>query len=476
MIASILFASAALSAPVNASAVSSSAADAPRRTTVRPTDEPTDEALIGLLGEPIGSSADFDTAVGGSFSNPFMPSSIRPLGGGIYQFLLTDTGTGWNEMFLLAVPHLPPTEPQPLLVAFHGYSSTPNSILHQTRYLQKAQARGWYAMAPMGAHKYNHGVDYAMDNIEAAITWVFDNNLIDPDRMYGVGFSMGGGVAAAYAARHQDPTKPRFAAIVNHTGTVSMRDLFNNVTNSTLLEDPEMFGGTPDEFPFAYAKASAIDYDMFEDLTDPETDLARNLKHTPVYQWAVAGDPLPHLVNQAGLLHDQIETRGGTSSLNIGTGSVHEWDSLNEGAVLNFLEPMVRQDPPVGPKLKTLVHADGRFYHFDVDQAQAGTFSSFEWKVLTGLNRIYFEKVKNVSQFTFSPEDASLQCDQPVEIVLQALDSGPVQVELNGFTAPPTNVTRDSVATVDWTWDATHSCILITENDPSTYRLWTIEP
>jgi hypothetical protein len=255
-----------------------------------------------------------------------------------------------------------------------------------------------------------------------------------------------------------------------------MRDVYNNVTNTTLLEDPQMFSGSPDAFPFAYAKASTIDYDMFEDLTDQQTDLARNLKHTPIFQWAVAGDPLPHLVNQAGLLHSQVEQRGGSSSLAIGTGSVHTWESLNEREVLDFLSPMVRQDPPMGVKLKTLVHADGRFYHFDVSQAQPETFSSFEWKVLTGLNRIYLEKITNLSQILFNAEDAGLQPGEPVEIVLQAMDAGPVVVELNGFTTPPTNVTRDSVASVDWSWDAAHSCIRITENDPSTYSLWTIEP
>ena len=462
MFTSILLAT-ALSAPVSASTADSAGVGLDSST------------LRGVFGEVIGDSEDFTTAVGGNVANPFMPTSIVPVRRNIYEVRLTNTGTGWEEMFLLAVP-APSAEPKPLLVAFHGYSSSPYSILYQTDYLEKARARGWYAIAPLGAHQYNYGIDYAQDNIAAVLDWMQNRTNIDPDRVYGIGFSMGGGVAATYAAQHLDPTKLRMAAIVNHTGTVSMRDVFNNANATGILQDPQMFGGTPDEFPFAYAKASTIDYDLYTDTIDPNTDLARNLKHCYVKQWAVAGDPQDHLVNQAGLLHDQVEFRGGTSNLDIGAGSTHTWSSLNEREVLNYLQSKTLQQPTPGTKTKTLVHRDGRFYHFDVSQRDNTWFSKFDWRIMSGINRIFLEKVTNLDHILFDATGTGLSPDSALEVIVQATESDSLVIEVAGFATPPTNVTRDSVATSNWVWDSQHQCIALMEDDPSSYRLWTIEP
>lgn len=461
MLTSFLLAT-ALAAPVNASVADSAGAGF-------------SNPLRGIMGEVIGDTEDFTTAVGGNFANPFELNSMRLVQRHVYEVTLTNTGTGWEEMFLVAVPPPSPGR-KPLLVAFHGYSSSPYSILYQTDYLEKARGRGWWAIAPLGAHQYNYGIDYAMDNIEAAITWITEHANIDPDRIYGVGFSMGGGVAAAYAAQHLDPRKPRFAAVVNHTGTVSMRDVFNNANATGILEDPLMFGGSPDEFPFAYAKASTIDYDLFTDTIDQGNDLARNLKYVAVKNWAVAGDPQDHLVAQAGLLHGQVELRGGTSNLQVGAGSVHTWDSLSERQVLNYLQSQVRQDPVPGTKTKTLVHRDGRFYHFDVTQRLDDRFSSFDWRIMSGINRIFLEKVTNLDHILFNAENANLQHDEPLEVIVQATESESLTIEVGGFMNPPTNVTRDSVATTNWSWNSQHHCLTLIEDDPSSYRLWTIEP
>ena len=41
---------------------------------------------------------------------------------------------------------------------------------------------------------------------------------------------MGGGAALSYAARHRDPERGAFAAVVNHTGTISLRNTYHNVS------------------------------------------------------------------------------------------------------------------------------------------------------------------------------------------------------------------------------------------------------
>ena len=130
---------------------------------------------------------------------------------GVYSISFNDTGTGWQESFLLAVPRNPLPSP-PLLVMFHGYSTSENSCLTQTPLMKMAMERGWYVVAPLGAHQMNYGVPYSQANIEFVLDWVLHTLPIDTDRIYGIGFSMGGGGVSSYAARHLDPDHARFAA------------------------------------------------------------------------------------------------------------------------------------------------------------------------------------------------------------------------------------------------------------------------
>lgn len=464
MFTSLLLATASLAAPAS-STVDSAGTDM-------------SNPLFGAQGELLGSSDNIEAAVGGTFANPFIPIDVRPVQRDVFEITLHNTGTGWDEQFLLAVP-ANRTAQAPLLVAFHAYSSSPYSVLNQTDYLEKARARGWWAIAPLGAHQVNYGIDYALENINIAIEWVMNRANIDPDRIYGIGFSMGGGTAAALAAHNLDPNSPRFAALVNHTGTTSVRDVYNNNPNNSnpdsLFNNPQLFGGSPDEVPFRYANASAIDYDRFTDTIDQGNDLARNLSHMPVLQWAVGSDPLNHLVTQTERLDEQLTERGGDNTLLIGNGSEHAWDTLSERQVLNFLEGQVRQDPSFGTRTRTLVPEDGTYWYFDIDQRTENQFARFDWRILPGLNRIFLERVSNIEHMSFDPIEAGMQGDADLQVILQATESDSIIIEVAGFEAPPVSVTRDSVTTLSWEWDPVRRCITLLETDPSAYRSWIIE-
>src|SRR5262245_20738920 len=118
-----------------------------------------------------------------------------------------------------AIQSYPPVL-KPLVVAFHGYSQTQNSVHLASQIDEEVGARGWYYQAPLGKNQWDHGTREAQAHVKGAIQWMIDHFPVDPQRIYGVGFSMGGGFALSYAGLHQDPAEPRFAAIVDHTGTI----------------------------------------------------------------------------------------------------------------------------------------------------------------------------------------------------------------------------------------------------------------
>ena len=193
--------------------------------------------IRGTDGEVLDRNGDVFAALGGNPSGSMLGASIQKgmLPKGVYEVTLPNTGTGREEKFLIGVPSAP-LNPAPLLVVFHGYGEEHTDMVSKTSYFQEAMARGWIVLAPLGAHKYNYAIDYAQENVELALFWAATYLPLDPDRFYGVGFSMGGGMAASFAARHLETFGPRFAAIAVHSGTCSMRDVYWSANDKSLLE------------------------------------------------------------------------------------------------------------------------------------------------------------------------------------------------------------------------------------------------
>jgi len=424
----------------------------------------------------LGAKHNVDRALGGNYSQPLAPRApISPLIGGVFEVTLNNTGTGWDEVFLIGVPKAPVT-PAPVLVVYHGYGETPRDLLYSTSYFQKGMARGWIVVAPTGAHKYNFAIDYAQENVLAALTWVVTYLPIDAERLYAVGFSMGGGMSTTFAARHLDPLGPRFAAVANHTGATSIRHSFHNITNKDLLLSPLMFGGTPNEEPFRYQTASTIDLRPSTDLVDQNTDLARNLLHVPVYNFAALYDPNPFLVHQVDKTHEQLLLRGNPSEHTTTTDTRHEWYTLDEDTILDWFEPKTLQKPDATAGVDTLADRDGTWFHFTIQQAATGAFTPFTWTSMPVANRLYVYDTKNLASISLDPLDLGLDSSQPFDFVYHGQSGLDTDLVLEGYTQIPTDVLRNGQSTVDWTYDAAEDTVTLHEYSPSGYPIWRVEP
>ncbi|MCY2960866.1 MAG: hypothetical protein NTY35_11925 [Planctomycetota bacterium] len=383
---------------------------------------------------------------------------------GLIEFTLNNTGSGWQEKFLLQIPPVAPTSPVPLLVVFHKYGSGHGDVLN-TSFLAETQARGWYCLSPLGARQKHFGNRESQINTRAALDLVAHLFPIDRNRVYGAGFSMGGGALANYAARHLDPAGVRFAAICDHTGGVSLShtwfsepddaDLDDNVPLAGQnLEVPDvlesLFGGTPSAVPFEYQRCSTIDLDPIGGTIGAGTDFGRNLVHIPTLVWIANADPLVYLGTQTYAFDGYLQAQNAGHQLTVASGNVHAWTTLDETAVCDWLQTKTLQTPNGG---RTLADEDGTWFRFQIEQDAPGSFTPFTWSIDTVARRVDISQTANLRRISIDAPGAGLVLSGNVTLRLATADGTGDRARILGVLTPPLAVTRDGVA-ASGTYDA----------------------
>jgi len=401
--------------------------------------------------------------------------SFRP---GLWNITLDDPGTGWQEKVLLGIPSVQQHAQPPLLVMFHSYSVNENSTYVNSPIFQDALDRGWFVLSPLGAHDVNFGIDYAQENVQYALdvfTEILNEN---PRRIYGIGFSMGGGMAMSYAARHQDPGRPRFAAVINHTGTVSVANAWSNSTDNTILEHELMFGGPPASDPFRYSQASALDIAFPGLEVDATTDLTRNLAGTHVLHQHADFDPITYLIEQTQTIYAWMELAS-PDKTNILTPNqaVHEWGTIDSNAALDYLYGFVGElELPTEGTHRVLADRETTWFHFHVHQDLAGAFTPFRWNYEPLANRLTIDETENLERIVVNTLSLGLNPAVNLEVVVESADGTPDEVTLTGYQLQPQELLRNGVADSNWEWDPVARTVTILESDPSGAPLWRVRP
>ena len=406
-----------------------------------------------------------------------------PGSSGLWEIRLPNTPSGHAERFLLQVPSNPPTtEEVPLLVAFHRYGNSMYDIPINTQLMAEADQRGWYVVAPMGIADDNLNSVQAQMNYEYVLELMMRFYPIDATRIYGIGHSMGGGNCLSYAARHLDPSKPMFAALVNHTGVMSQAHSYENdafSTNGFLQPIWEFwYGGDPSTAEFNYQRSSLIDV-PFEmgfpriPAVDQNTDMARNLCHIPTQTWIADNDPLQELVIQNIAFHDQMVLRGGDHELITIPFDDHLWSILDYQQVFDFLASKTLTLPTAA---ETLADRDGKYFHFGVTQAAEGAFTPFNWNVNSLVNSLHLTNVSNLAIMDVDVAGAQLTTRPGETLVVEiaTTDASTPEIRLNGISTPPSTVMCDGQVVTSWTFNPVDQCIAFQDAIPSTdAHTWT---
>ena len=425
-----------------------------------------DSAELGALlgGSPLQATPYGGTGfLGGDYPPPGVP--------GLFDLTLEGTGTPWVENFLLQIPDAPPPQLVPLIVVFHQGDASHRDVLFNTEFLYEAAARGWYLLAPLGATEINFSSIDSQINTKFVLDWVLENYNVDRSRIYGVGFSMGGGNALNFAARHLDPTGGMFAAIVNHTGSVDLSDTYDKDNNAAAYMNL-LFGGPPAGDDFTYRRSSTVTIDQQTGTVIPERDMVRNLLHVPIRTVIGSFDPLDYLTWQNFRMHLHLDEMGGQSEFLVVPWFTHTWNILDERGACDFLAQYSLQIPTWG---RALVDRSGNYFHFDVTQAQSGKFTPFLWSIDAGANSLSLANTANLSELRLATISAGLDPSVPLELFLAAQDGDADEIVLADYSTPPSKVLRDGVATTSWTWDSTTGSLRLVETSGA-YHSWRIVP
>jgi pimeloyl-ACP methyl ester carboxylesterase len=392
------------------------------------------------------------------------------------------TGTGYAEDFMVYAP-ITSTKPRPMLVIFHKYGVGYLDGWVNTTFFQECLKRGWYGVCPTEASGVHFSSIEGQKNVEKVLGWMVDNFDVDPDRIYGVGFSMGGGAATNYAARHLDPGDSMFAALVDHTGGVALKDTYLNESGPPGWPYPQFvldywFGnGTQGSAePWKLARSSVINFDPQTLEVETAEDLAGNLAHVPIKVTRASNEPpaTAYLTTQCDVFVDHFQnTVGGTVLEEIVSYSGHSWAMLDEKQTLNWLSQFDLRLPTNGD---VLADEDGQvFFHFRVFQDAAGAFTSFHWSVNEAQNKVLLSNTKNLLRTEVDLARAGLDTGIPLLVVLEGMD-GPDDALLEGYPATPSQVLRDGVPiTTNWTYDPQEQELLIEEFETGTHT-WRVEP
>jgi dienelactone hydrolase len=420
-----------------------------------------------------GDGSEVDTAFGGGNGSGLANLGIQARGRqiqgepGLSYITLNNTGSGYVEKFLLYAPVLLVGQRAPVLVVFHRYGVSEWDAYYYTSFFEEARRRGWFLIAPRAMSQKSFNRLEGQINVEAALGFLNSSYNVDLNRVYAVGFSMGGGLATSYAARHVDPNGMMFAALVNHTGTVSQGDAWASEYQDEASNQLETaYGGTPADHPFNYQRCSVIDIDHATGLVGSGTDMGRNMTHLPIRNWMANNDPMQYLRNQTTAFDTYLNGEAVNTTLTIVDGNVHSWSTLDETVVCDWLSQFSLQLPRLA---STMADQDGNYFWWQVSQTTSGAFTPFSWYLDSVANRISLYNTANLEQVSIDATAAGLQYATTLKINLTTSDGTGDKILLTNMTAPPLSVTRDGLA-ASGTWDPTTNTFLVTETQGNLHQ------
>lgn len=416
----------------------------------------------GMSRRPLGPNL-FQVPVGSSMTGfvslatmPEGPMSL--LGAGIagthVLVRIFVPATGHDEVFLLYVPPTHPSVKRPLLTAFHSYDISHGSIATLTTYLREAEVRDWFLVAPIqsggpGYTQVSYGSPQSQEHVEAVIRLLLDYYSIDRDRLYGVGFSMGGGSVMSYAARHRDRRKGSFAAVLNHTGSVSLSDTYEFVPANVQTVMEALFFGSPTENPFDWTRASSIVLDASSQLVPGADHMAINLAATPVKTIYGLTDPELYLINQSIQLDQFFLSAGATNHILEPTVTSpvtcpggHCWDTADETLVCDWFDTITLNSNPASGTI--LTDRSIRWGHYDVTTGVADAFAGVDFAVDAATNSITFSNVRNLQEIGVDVTRIGLDPATSISFNVQSGGPNGETYRLRSFQSAPMLVERNS--------------------------------
>ncbi len=399
----------------------------------------------------------------------------------------SETGTGFPEMFEYLIPtgYDPEGAPVPMIIGYHGYSLSHNSVAIQSTLHVECDERGWIFVAPTGADQQIFGTAASQTNTDLAVQYMLDNFNVDPDRLYMVGFSMGGGITVNYVSRHRDPNGIMIAAAATVSATMDWTMEYNLGTpafQTQVMQNVANFGASPAVDLFAYQRASGQyngqgSYPPFPANLDEQFTMATNLESTPFYVTWDIFDQLTQVSFMATSLVGLLQGLG-TEVLSIsvaGTPQPHSWAVLNEDALFDWLDGRSVERLP--PAFDAQLERDSTVSWATLAQRDDEAFSYVQGNANS--SRLVVEGVVNAKQVTVDLAAAGLSGIWPLNVRATSADADGFRLAITGFDqcpSYPTDVANGLVVQGFWVDPVTDTLFLDVPGNTSIDADLILEP
>ncbi len=356
------------------------------------------------------------------------------------------TGTDKQELFWYQVPgNYDPDGPHvPLVIAYHGYGNSANSVAVQSTIDEECNLRGWLYVAPTGIDDKLFGAPISQMNTAAAVQWMIDHFHVDAERIYMVGFSLGGGISANFVARHRDPDGIMIAALGIVAGSYDWTASYTLGAPSlkVWLENSYNFNAPPTLAAFAYQRSSALHftpgtYPALPGALDSTLSMASNLGTTPTYvTWDLA-DTLAEVLAQQPEFVGLMSSLGGVVESHpiTGTPVTHSWAVLDEPALFDFFEQHAVVRTPA--TFHALADGDVAVSWAGLQQSAPQAFSRVDGDATTAPATLCATGLDNLAQLTLHADRAGLSGPGPVRVLAASVCATPTLLRFDGLGAPP---------------------------------------
>ena len=391
-------------------------------------------------------------------------------------------GDGWPENIQSIEPVPAPTQLVPLLVMFHKFGTSQLDMTVYTGFPGELGNQGWYGLCPLAANTQHYGSLQSQVHMEAAIQdALLRYPMIDRNRIYAVGFSMGAGAVANYAARHVDPAKPMIAAMIAMSGGFALEHTYYSDPPARIYLDFWFGNGTPGSAtPFNMARSSVINFDPLTFQVYSDEDLARNITHIPLHIVRAMDEKIAYLPRQCDVMAAHMQSLGATVGPNFDYKFVpfghdvydHRWSMLDDHWACEWLKPKTLTLPT---SARTLADHDGIYFNFYVEQDAPNAFTPFRWVLDAANNALHLSATANLRRLSVDTLAAGLNPALPLHVDFSTADGLADEVVFTSVLAAPTSVSRDGNATNSWSYNSAAHELTLTEIDGLVHS-WSIVP
>lgn len=370
-------------------------------------------------------------------------------------------GTGLSEWIQYQVPsgYDPQGPALPLLVCWHSYGQSCQSVASDSLLDEECEARNWIFLSITGAQQCNFGYLDAQIHCTKSIDYLIDivGLKIDTDRIYMAGLSMGGSAAASYASRHLCETEGyRVAGLILVASSFDLVHAYYQNDPGVQYWMPILVGGPPTTHNFMYRQIGVLTI-IAGDTYRLDRSMGQNLNNDmPIFLTYAGNDPLTYGPYQNDIFVNMMNDLGANMLVDYRPTdpNPHKWELLDVEAAFDFIGPYDLEDQE-DKAIQVLADTDRQYYWAKVVKDDPDSFTGIIGVTMPSQNLVYVSDTINVDSFTVDCDWAGLDGGDTLLFAYNSSEATAQDVMIEDVVVDPTYVVdADGVLFDDYSYNS----------------------